>query len=238
MLPLVAVLAGAVSITSPCCLPLLPGYVSYISSLPVAELDERPARAVMLRASVLFVVGFTTVFTVLGVGASLLGSVLLRHLPMIVRASGVLVVALGLSTMGILRVPVLQREHRLDLACVPRGPAWAFPMGMAFAAGWTPCIGPILATILTAAAATRTATWGAFLLILYSLGLGIPFVVLGLGVGRARRSFDWLRRNGRIVERGGGLLLVVVGVLFLSGRRQTLFVPLQQEFARLGWPPL
>lgn len=237
-LPLVAVVAGALSITSPCCLPLVPGYLSYISSLPVSELGERQARRTTLRASLLFVAGFTFVFTLLGLGASLLGSLVLRHLPTIVRISGVLVIALGLATMGVLRVPVLQRERRLDLARVPRGPAWAFPMGMAFAAGWTPCIGPILATILTAAAATQTAAWGAILLALYSLGLGIPFILLGQGFGRATRSMAWLRRHGRAVERTGGILLVAVGLLFLSGRWQALFAPLQRDFARLGWPPI
>ena len=237
-LPLVAVVAGAISITSPCCLPLLPGYLSYISSLPVSELGERQARRVTLRASILFVAGFTVIFTILGVGASLLGSLMLRNLPTIVRWSGLLVIALGLATMGVLRVPMLMRERRLDLARVPRGPAWAFPMGMAFAAGWTPCIGPILATILTAAAATQTAAWGAILLALYSLGLGIPFILLGQGFGRATRSVDWLRRHGRGVELAGGTLLVFVGLLFVSGRWQTLFVPLQRQFARLGWPPI
>jgi cytochrome c-type biogenesis protein len=238
LLPLVAFLAGSVSITSPCCVPLLPGYLSYISSLPVSHLGERDARWVTLRASLLFVAGFTTVFTLLGITASALGAVLLRNLPVIVRWSGVVIIALGLVTMGVLRIPALQRERRLDLARVPRGPAWAYPMGMAFAAGWTPCIGPILATILATAAATRTVAWGAFLLICYSLGLGLPFVLLGQGFGRARRSMDWLRRHGRMVEVVGGALLVAIGVLFVTGQWQRLFIPLQRSFARWGWPPI
>jgi cytochrome c-type biogenesis protein len=238
LLPLVAFLAGLVSITSPCCVPLLPGYLSYISSLPVSHLGERDARWVTLRASLLFVAGFTTVFTLLGITASALGAALLRNLPVIVRWSGVVIIALGLVTMGVLRVPALQRERRLDLARVPRGPAWAYPMGMAFAAGWTPCIGPILATILATAAATSTVAWGALLLICYSLGLGLPFVLLGQGFGRARRSMDWLRRHGRIVEVMGGALLVAIGVLFVTGQWQRLFIPLQRSFARWGWPPI
>ena len=238
LLPLIAFLAGAVSVTSPCCLPLLPAYLSYISSLPVADLGERHARRVTLRASLLFVGGFTTVFTVLGLGASALGALFLRNLPVIVRWSGALIIVLGLATMGLLRIPALQRERRLDLARVPRGPAWAFPMGMAFAAGWTPCIGPILATILTTAAATRTAAWGAVLLMCYSLGLGVPFVLLGQGFGRATRSMEWLRRHGRHVELVGGALLVGIGLLFVTGQWQRLFIPLQQRFARWGWPPI
>lgn len=238
ILPLLAVVAGFVSFSSPCCLPLIPGYLSYVSGLPVADLGEAEARRVTLRASLLFVAGFTTVFTLLGVGATLLGGALLRNQDTIVRWLGVVIVVLGLSTMGILRVPILQREKRLDLARVPRGPAWAFPMGMAFSAGWAPCIGPILATILATAAVADGVWWGAILLALYSAGLGIPFVLLALGFRRAQGSLAWLRRHGRGIERVGGLLLVAVGVLFITGRWAPLFRPLQRWFSELGWPPI
>jgi cytochrome c-type biogenesis protein len=234
LLPFVAVIAGAVSFSSPCSLPLVPGYLSYVAALPVAELGERQARRVTLRAALLFVAGFTTVFTLLGVSAGLTGSVLLRNKPTIVRVFGVVIILLGLVTAGVLRVPALQRERRLDLARVPRGPAWAFPMGMAFAAGWVPCIGPVLATILATASASGTALWGAVLLILYSLGLGIPFVLLGLGFTRAQRSMAWLRRHGRAIELAGGFMLVAVGVLFVTDRWQPLFRPLQRMFS--NWP--
>lgn len=236
-LPLLAVVGGLVSFSSPCCLPLLPGYLSYVSALPVSELGEREARALTLRAAALFVAGFTTVFTLLGVGATFVGAALLRD-PATVRWFGVVIILLGLSTMGVLRVPLLYREGRMDLARVPRGPAWAFPLGMAFAAGWAPCIGPILATILATAAVGGTAAWGAVLLALYSLGLGIPFIALALGFRRAERSMAWLRRNGRKVEVVGGVLLVGVGALFLSGRWEPLFRPLQRWMAEWGWPPV
>jgi len=236
--PLLAVTAGVLSFTSPCCLPLVPGYLSYVSALPVSELGGRQARSVTLRASLLFVAGFTTVFTALGVAVQLLGSVLFSNQGPVVRLFGLVVIALGLSTLGVLRLPFLQREKRLDLARVPRGPAWAFPMGMAFAAGWAPCIGPVLAAILATAAASETAFWGAALLALYSLGLGVPFVLLALGFSRATRSMDWLRRNGRRIELAGGTLLVVVGVAFVSGQWQRLFLPLQRWFAQFGWPPV
>ena len=237
-LPLVAVVAGAISFSSPCCLPLVPGYLSYVSALPVSDLAEREARRVTLRASVLFVAGFTTVFTVLGMGASALGSVVLRNQDDIARGFGVVIVLLGLSTAGLLRVPALQRERRLDLGRIPRGPAWAFPMGMAFAAGWAPCIGPVLASILTTAAVGGTAAWGGVLLALYSMGLGLPFIALALGYHRLNGSLGWLRRHGRGVERMGGLLLVSVGVLFFTGRWQEMFRPLQRWFAEFGWPPI
>ena len=237
-LPLLAVVAGVVSFSSPCCLPLIPGYLSYVSALPVSELGEREARRVTLRASLLFVAGFTTVFTVLGLGATLLGSVLLRNQDTMVRVFGVVIIVTALATLGALRLPFLMRERRMDLARVPRGPAWAFPMGMAFAAGWAPCIGPILATILTTAAISGSAAWGAVLLVLYSLGLGLPFVLLALGFSRAQRSLTWLRRHGRHVELAGGGLMLAVGVLFVSGRWAPLFRPMQRWFAELGWPPI
>lgn len=237
-LPILAVVAGFVSFSSPCCLPLVPGYLSYVSALPVSELEKARARRVTVRASLLFVAGFTVVFTIFGVTATVLGSLFLRNQDGIVRVFGVVIIALGLATMGVLRVPVLMREKRLDLARVPRGPAWAFPMGMAFAAGWAPCIGPVLATILATAAATGTVAWGAVLLVFYSLGLGVPFVLLALGFARAQRSLQWLRRNGRRIEVAGGVLLVGVGVLFVTGRWTELFRPLQRWFAELGWPPI
>lgn len=237
-LPLLALAAGFVSFSSPCCLPLVPGYLSYVSALPVSQLEERHARRVTVRASLLFVAGFTVVFTIFGITATVLGSLFLRNQEGIVRGFGVVIIGLGLASMGVLRVPVLMREKRLDLAAVPRGPAWAFPMGMAFAAGWAPCIGPVLATILTTAAVTATVAWGAVLLVLYSLGLGVPFVLLAMGFARAQRSLEWLRRNGRRIELAGGALLVGVGVLFVTGRWTELFRPLQRWFAELGWPPI
>ena len=237
-LPVFAVVAGLISFSSPCCLPLLPGYLSYVSALPVSELGDRQARMVTLRAALLFVAGFTVVFTALGVIAQLLGSVFLANGGPVVRWFGVPIIVLGLSTMGVLRIPFLLREKRVDLARVPRGTLWAFPMGMAFAAGWAPCLGPVLATIYATAAVSGTAVWGAILLVLYSAGLGVPFVLLALGFNRAQRSLGWLRRNGRRIEVAGGALLVVVGLLFVSGRWQGYFQPMQRWFAEHGWPPV
>ena len=237
-LPFLALVAGFISFSSPCCLPLVPGYLSYVSALPVSELGDREAKRITVQASILFVAGFTAVFTTLGVGATMLGNVFLRNQDALVRGFGVLIIAMGLVTMGAVRVPTLMRERRLDLNRIPRGRAFAFPMGMAFAAGWAPCIGPVLATILATAAATGTVAWGALLLVLYSIGLGLPFVLLAMGFSRAQRSMAWLRRNGRRIEVAGGSMLVVVGVLFVSGRWSPLFRPLQRWFAQLGWPPV
>ncbi len=238
LLPLFALVGGMISFTSPCCLPLLPGYVSYISGLPVSELGRVQARALTLRAALLFVAGFTLVFTVLGVAAGLLGSLVVRELPLVMDVAGAGMIVLGLAMAGVLRIPWLYRERRFALHRLPTGPKAAFGVGMAFAAGWTPCIGPVLATILATAAATRTAAWGALLLALFSVGLGLPFIGLALGLNRARGSLAWLRRHGRAIEVVGGLLLVGVGVLFVTGAWRSFFVPLQREFARFGWPPV
>lgn len=237
LLPFVAVGAGVLSFTSPCCLPLIPSYLSYVTALPVGELGNREARAVTLRASLLFVAGFTVVFTALGASFAFVGSALLANVPMIVRVAGVGIIVMGLGMLGLFRMPWLYREWR-PARFAGRGPKAALPLGMAFAFGWVPCIGPVLATILATAASTQTAPWGAALLALYSLGLGAPFVALGLGFQRMRGSVAWLQRHGHRLERAGGLLLIGVGVLFASGAWRTFFIPLQRAFARMGWPPI
>ena len=152
--------------------------------------------------------------------------------------AGVFIIVLGLASTGFLRIPFLARERRIDLSRLPKGPKGAFPLGMAFAFGWTPCIGPVLATTLAVASTSRTVWLGAVLLALYSLGLGVPFLALAIGYSHARSSLSWLRRWGRTIEITGGVLLMAVGVLFVTGVWKTLFVPLQARFAQLGWPPL
>jgi len=237
-LAFLAVAAGLLSFASPCCLPLVPGYLSYVSAIPVSDLNAKASRAVVLRASLLFVTGFTIVFTAFGATASVLGATLLRNQTLLTRFLGVGVIVLGLTTLGILRVPLLYREGRIDLARVPRGPAWAVPLGMAFAAGWTPCIGPTLGTILTMAAAGHSLLSGSLLLILYSVGLGLPFVALALGYTRLTGAVSFLRRHGAGIERLGGILLVGVGLLLVSGLWQELFRPLQRSMVGWGWPTL
>ena len=237
-LPLLAIVAGMVSFTSPCCLPLIPSYLSYITALPVSHLERREARRVTLRASLAFVSGFAIVFTALGASFALVGSFLLRAVPTGLRVAGVWIIVLGVVTLFRVQLPFLSRERRFDLARVPAGPRTAALLGMAFALGWLPCIGPILATVLALAGATQTVAWGSFLLLCYALGLGIPFVVVALTFQRARGTMRWLRAHGDLVERVGGALLVGVGILFVSGAWRTFFLPLQRSFAHLGWPPI
>ncbi|MCL4421568.1 MAG: cytochrome c biogenesis protein CcdA [Actinobacteria bacterium] len=238
LLPLLAVAAGFLSFTSPCVLPLLPSYISYVSGLPSADLERGAARSIALRSSLGFVVGFTIVFSALGASSTLVGSFLVSHLPIIVRVAGVVIIVMGLASAGLLSLPVLSRERRFDLSRVRPGPRGAVPLGMAFAFGWTPCIGPVLATVLAVASTSSTVAWGTVLLMLYSLGLGVPFVLLAVGFSHAKGSLGWLHRHSHAIEVVGGLLLVAVGAAFVTGAWRTLFVPLQAQFAKLGWPPL
>jgi len=185
-----------------------------------------------------FVAGFSVTFILMGAAASELGTLILRNRVVLGRVAGVFVILMGLATTGLLRVPFLYRERRFDLARVRPGPMGALPLGMAFAIGWTPCIGPVLAGILTAAATVGGAWRGAALLFAYSLGLGVPFLLLALGVARTGRLFGWLRRHGRMIEVLGGSVLVLMGVLMITGRWVQLFAPLLRLFSRSGWPPV
>jgi cytochrome c-type biogenesis protein len=148
------------------------------------------------------------------------------------------IIVLGLVMAARVRLPGVSRERRVDPRRLGAGPRAAFGLGVAFALGWTPCVGPVLATILATAAATGTAWWGGVLLALYAVGLGLPFVALALGVQAARRSVAWFRRHGRGVELAGAALLVAVGVAFVSGLWRDLFLPLQAHVAAWGWPPI
>jgi cytochrome c-type biogenesis protein len=230
-----ALVAGVISISSPCYIPLLPGYLSYISGVS-AGAEGQTGR--VLGASALFVLGFASIFTALGASASLAGALLLGALPVLIKVAGVFVVGMGLAMLGILRLPFIYREKRLEITRVRSGPLGAFPLGMAFAFGWTPCIGPILASILTVAAATQTAAQGAGLLAIYSVGMGIPFMLIALGYSRAGKTVAFLKRHSLRIERVGGGLLVGTGVLLITGYWTRLFVPLIRLFSRFNWPPI
>lgn len=249
LLPLafLALIAGVVSFTSPCALPLLPGYVSYVSSLappagvPVGADGGRPPAPVRDRVfagSLLFILGFTVVFTALGATASGLALLLAQFRSTINTVGGLFIIAMGLTTAGVLRLPLLQRQVRVDLGRIGRGPASALTLGAAFAFGWTPCIGPVLASILTTAAGSGTVVRGALLLLVYSIGLGIPFLLVAAGVRRGRLRLDWLRRNSRRIEAIGGVLLVVMGIGIATGSWTRLMSGMLGFYAQFGWPPI
>jgi cytochrome c-type biogenesis protein len=230
-----AFLAGMVSISSPCCLPLLPGYLAYLGGDP----NHTSPRRTMVAAG-LFVLGFGATFTALGASASWLGAAaLLANQPLLLRAGGLLVAAMGLATILGAGLPGLAGERRLvALHRLPRGPAFAAPLGVAFALGWTPCIGPVLAGLLATAAASQTAAVGAALLAVYAAGLGVPFLLLAWAVARGRAGVGLLRRHHHTLARAGGALLVGVGLAMAAGAWTQLFAPLVRLFVRSGWPPI
>lgn len=239
-----ALVAGVVSFTSPCCLPLLPGYISYVSSLsgrrgqggegPVATRGRRR----VLAGAGLFVLGFSVVFTVLGMTASAVGLLLVQNLRTLNVVAGAFVIVMGLAMTGVLRIPVLDRRLQFDLTRASRGPAGAFPLGAAFAFGWTPCVGPVLASVLATAAGTATLGRGALLLAAYSLGLGLPFLLLAAWLASGRRRPEWLARYSRRIEIAGGVVLVGMGLALMSGRWTVLMSSVLAAYARLGWPPI
>ena len=230
---------GMVSFLSPCVLPLVPGYLSLMSGVSLAELgtpsgaDQRR----LLRSTLLFVAGFTVVFVALGASASALGQLLLEHKRVLEQVAGVLVIAMGLFLAGVIAPGLLQRERRFQVLPSQLG-AYAPPvMGMAFAFGWTPCIGPSLAAVLALATNEDTLARGVGLLFAYSLGLGVPFVAAGLAFGRLTGVFAWVRRHFRALNVVSGVVLASVGVLLLTGRmgRVSTFLIEAMDDLGLDW---
>ncbi|HVM08616.1 MAG TPA: cytochrome c biogenesis protein CcdA [Acidimicrobiales bacterium] len=211
---------GMVSFLSPCVLPLVPGYLSLMSGVSLAELGSPTAADTrrLLRSTLLFVAGFTIVFVALGASASALGQLLLENKRVLERVAGVLVIAMGLFLAGVIAPGFLQRERRFDVLPSKLG-AFAPPvMGMAFAFGWTPCIGPSLAAVLALATNENTLGRGVALLFVYSLGLGVPFVAAGLAFGRLTEVFAWVKRHFRALNVTSGAVLTIVGILLFTGR--------------------
>jgi cytochrome c-type biogenesis protein len=244
----VAVLAGAVSFASPCVVPLVPGYLAYLAGLvgaeaPPATVDDARTRAAgsgragrwrVAGAAALFVAGFTVVFGVILVGVVWLADALVRNEAALQRAGGVVMVAMGLAFVGL--VPSLQRERRVHW--VPRAGIWGAPLlGAVFGLGWVPCVGPTLAGVVAVAAGTGGGSLrGVVLTLAYCAGLGLPFVAIALGASRAVRALGWLRRHTRAIQVGGGVLLVVVGLLLVSGLWGGLLARLQVSVA--GFTPV
>jgi cytochrome c-type biogenesis protein len=231
-----AALAGLLSFLSPCVLPLVPPYLTFIAGSGLEELaegGERRAQRDMLIAAVLFVLGFSTVFVLLGATASALGQTVRQHLPLLSALAGVAIIGMGLHFLGLFQMSLLYREKRLSVE-KPIGLWGAYLMGLAFAFGWTPCIGPILAAILAVASSEATVTHGAGLLAVYSLGLGAPFILAALAMEPFVRFLKRFRAHFGLVERIVGVLLVGTGVMFLTGGVQTVSFWLLQTFPGLA----
>lgn len=229
----VAFTAGLLSFLSPCVLPLIPSYVSFITGL---ELDDvQRARHTALVHSLLFVLGFTLVFLALGATATLIGRLLHRERDWVARVGGVLVVVFGLYLLGALRVGAFARERRVHVARKPMGYLGTVIVGMAFAAGWSPCIGPILGAVLTYTASAADLGHGIVLLFAYAMGLAVPFVVAALMIDRFIPAFQRYRGAMVVVTRASGILLIVVGVLMISGSMTLLTAWLQRWTPAFLW---
>ncbi|CAN5467923.1 cytochrome c biogenesis protein CcdA [soil metagenome] len=231
-----ALLAGLVSFLSPCVLPLVPPYLIYLTGATIEhvaadETDRASKRAVMISA-LMFVLGFSTVFVALGASASLVGSVIRAYSAQLSIVAGIVIILMGLHFLGLTRIALLMREGRLAMA-KPVGLWGAYAMGLAFAFGWTPCIGPILAAILSVAAAEATVTKGAMLLAIYSAGLGIPFLLAAFMIEQFSTLFARMKRHLATVERAMGVLLVITGIGFLTGGMSTVSIWLLETFPAL-----
>jgi len=231
-----ALIAGLVSFLSPCVLPLVPPYLIYLTGATIERVaNEEPVassrRAVMISA-LLFVLGFSTVFILLGASATLIGGLIRAWSAELAILAGIVIIVMGLHFLGLTRISLLMREGRLPIP-KPVGLWGAYVMGLAFAFGWTPCIGPILAAILSIAAAEATIVKGAGLLAVYSAGLGIPFLVAAFMVEQFSSLFARMKAHLATVERAMGVLMIATGIGFLTGAVSSVSIWLLETFPSL-----
>lgn len=225
---LYAVVMGVISFASPCILPLIPSYVSYITGISYDELASRESRKknmqITLLHSLVFVAGFSIIFVLLGATASLAGSILSQYLDVIRVVGGVLIIIMGVFVMDVINIPFLQREAKLHLKTRPAGYIGTLVVGMVFGAGWTPCTGPFLGSVLALAMTSETLGSGMTLLMLYSLGLGIPFILSAIAISAFLSSFSRLKKHFKAIKIISGIILIIMGVLLLLDK-MTILIP-------------
>ncbi len=219
---LAAFAAGFLSFVSPCVLPLIPGYISFVSGVSLEEMRSDTAgassRAQVFLTSAVFVLGFSLVFIALGASATAIGKFVVAKQPLLIKIAGVILILFGLHTMGVFRFGFLDQEKRVHAQRKPAGPLGALLIGIAFAFGWTPCIGPILGGILAIAGSKNTIHEGVILLAIYSLGLGIPFLLTSLAINQFFGAAKKIRRYYHAIEVTSGALLIAIGVLIITGQ--------------------
>jgi cytochrome c-type biogenesis protein len=217
-----AFVAGLLSFFSPCVLPIVPPYLAWLAGLSFAEVNDEDiapnAQRRIFLATLFFVLGFSTVFILLGATASTVGQALARYFDILSIIAGAAIFVMGLHFLGVFRIALLYREARVNVEKKPAGAIGAYLMGLAFAFGWTPCVGPILAAILFVAAGRESASEGALLLAVYAAGIGIPFLLAGLFASRFIRFAGRFRKHMRKIEIAVGVMLVITGLLFMTGQ--------------------
>ncbi len=234
-----AFLAGLASFISPCVLPLVPPYLSYLAGISLEQItdsgkaEKGAARRVFL-AALAFVLGFSTVFIALGATASTIGRTLTTYLDTLSVIAGVLILIMGLHFLGVFRISMLYREARVHVDRKPAGLYGSYLIGLAFAFGWTPCVGPVLAAILFVAGAEESVARGALLLFSYSLGIGLPFLAAALFAGPFMKFMAKFKKHTATVEKVMGGFLVVTGILFMTGQMSTMAYWLLETFPALG----
>ncbi|EKE67880.1 MULTISPECIES: cytochrome c biogenesis CcdA family protein [Oceanibaculum] len=230
-----AFVAGTISFVSPCVLPLVPGYVSYVAGQTASGNDrDANGRRQAIVMSLYFVLGFSTIFMILGASATALGQMLLSYRYELNLVGGGIIILFGLFMIGMVRIAMMQREARFHLSITAGQPLSAYVIGLAFGFGWTPCIGPILGAILTASAATATVGEGVVLLAIYSAGLGVPFVLAAAFTDRLIWRLRAIGRIGRRLHQIAGLLMVAMGVAMVTGQLSALSYWLLDAFPILA----
>jgi cytochrome c-type biogenesis protein len=231
-----ALAAGLVSFLSPCVLPLVPGYLSAVTGVSVAELDRSDWRRVLV-PSLIFVASFSAIFIVLGLTATGLGETLNQHRSTLEKVGGIMIIAMGTLFVSSLFVTRLNREWHVDALLARAGKGGPVVAGAAFAIAWTPCVGPTLGSILTVASVSGSAGHGAFLLAVYSAGLGIPFLATALAFSRMTTAFGLIKRHYGLIIGAGGAILIAMGILILTGEFFQLNVKAQELTSNLGLNP-
>ncbi len=241
---LVAAGGGLASFLSPCVLPLVPAYLCLIAGTSFEQLEQSSSTeggsAINMRVlgmSILFVLGFSTIFILLGASASAVNRLLLQHMDILSKIAGIVIIIFGIHMTGLVRIPILYREARFNSIEKPQGWFGAYIIGLAFGFGWTPCIGPILGTILAIAASESSLTYGVSMLSVYAAGLGIPFLLAALAINPFMRFMNKFKKYFRALEVGTGLVIILTGTLILTGQFQILaywFLELFPGLANIG----
>ena len=230
-------IAGLLSFVSPCVLPLVPPYLAFIAGASIDEMSGsgwEAARRRIFAAAAAFVAGFATVFVAMGATASAFGTLVRSHIGVLAPLAGIAIIVMGLHFLGLFRIPLLYREARVQVARKPAGPIGAYVIGLAFAFGWTPCIGPVLAAILGVAASRDTVGQGALLLAVYAAGLGVPFLAAAAFAQPFMNLMKRFRAHMGLIEKITGGLLVLTGIAFLTGGIEALSFWLLETFPKLS----